>query len=363
MAQANKLATLRDLVSQPPSQDLWWDIVELFDTWEESDALSVGVEYANAHMASWPDRWRIVPYYWADVLLGGDKAFIKRKWKRGQRTHPAMPIVRCFQTENWPKNHRGEKGRIAFGKKQIKHWGKAKQLQNITRVSFSGASLEDEGAFMLSEQWPDLPALAYLDLQSNSIGPQGMWDLSYAGVFDGLRFLSCRENRFGDEGLRAILECPGLSSLEGLDIHNIHITEEGLGDIRESETLSGLRWFATNGYWTEYANAFTLMLRDAPFASTLETLLISNSYIDTRKMKLIAETTFPRLKTIDISYNPMDEEGLRILAESDAFPALERVEYYIYDPKQDPERVELLKNVFGDKLVLGYSPIILELDD
>lgn len=56
-------AKLRMLLGQPPSEEVWLRLMGTFAQWSKEATLQIALDYAKAHLKSWPDELRtaIIP--------------------------------------------------------------------------------------------------------------------------------------------------------------------------------------------------------------------------------------------------------------------------------------------------------------
>jgi len=338
----NRTEALRALAVEEPSPTTWDQLTALFDAWEWTEDLAIGLDYANSFLARWPDALRRVPPTWADILLGMPKALIPRTWRRGERAHPAMRLVRVLDLKGRRKLKPTELKALARG-------GAA--LEAITVLDLGSLSIGDDGALLLAA-CKDLHNLQSLDLSSNSLGPQGIWDLLRTGFFDGLSHLSLRYNRIGYEGVRGLATCEGLAGLTSLDLSSCDLDALAMSALADTTRLLDLRALHLGHFsWSQDAAALTHLER-APFAPGLRHLGLTGLRLDLPTARALANARLHRLDTLDLSGARADQDALDLLAAEHAFPALE----HILADYVDDSVLTALQQTFGHDPVVRPRP-------
>ena len=292
MNAAERTAALRALLFESPSPEVWTRILDLFETWDASEDLEVGIDYANAHLDTWDPELRVPPELWIHILLGAEpKNSIKRKWERGQRAHPAMRLVRHLELRpQWSRWGRHRRQTVKVDAKAARHIAAARALSHITLLDLSHQRFADDGVYELAEG-KHLHALVDLRLSSCDLGPQAIWDLAEGGgrLLDGIEALDVSSNPIGNEGIRGLANCEGLVGLTSLNIAECRFDEEACALIAESDNLVNLRHLGVSGnYYTTKTPRWLDIILSASFAPKLESLELKGSIQDTLLETLMA---------------------------------------------------------------------------
>ena len=92
------------------------------------------------------------------------------------------------------------------------------------------------------------PALKYLSIQNNSIGPNAIAELIRCDVLEHLTNLQLDGNRIGDEGVKQLVSSPAVARLDTLDISNNRLTANAARALVDSPYLEKLEmlWLDEN---------------------------------------------------------------------------------------------------------------------
>lgn len=293
MDAAKRLARLREVLFESPSKEVWEEILGLYEDWDYTNDLDVGIDYAVGPLEAWPETLRRAPKHWCQVMLGQPKYLIRRTWERGNRTHPAMKLVRHLNLQT------NFLGKPRLKPKALKCIVKAKPLRWITRLSLDGHQFGDDGAYELGEA-VHLKSLKHLSLEVCSLGCQGVWDLieGKGRLLDGLESLVLNSNPIGNVGARGLAQCEGLGGLERLELKSCRITRQGWEALFGSPYLSNLTHFAAGSHgsslWIEG-------MAQAPFAVSVQTLELGWGVRDAKGLKQLMAGQWPMLVSLDVS--------------------------------------------------------------
>ncbi len=158
---------------------------------------------------------------------------------------------------------------------------------------------------------------------------EGAAALASAGHLGSLRCLDLSGNEIRDEGLRAVVSAPQWAGLRELNLHRNVIGPDGLGYLTRSPTWRGLTKLTLADTGFIYA-VNSALLGDAGAAAIagspcLEELEFCASEMGPRGAWELAGRDFPRLESLELSYNEMRDEGLGHLLSRGRFPRLRRL--------------------------------------
>ncbi len=81
------LETLRALLAQPPSAQTWQTLGKILHRQQDSEGLSIGIDYAQGHLARWPGELPTAHPIWLTSLIYG-------------LPEPRFALARCLQDES-----------------------------------------------------------------------------------------------------------------------------------------------------------------------------------------------------------------------------------------------------------------------
>jgi uncharacterized protein (TIGR02996 family) len=162
----------------------------------------------------------------------------------------------------------------------------------LRTLGLNHCALDDRAARLLAES-PLLAGLESLDLGKNRLGDGGVLALARSPHLGRLRLLDLSSNAVGPEGARNVARS-GLDRLAALYLGNNRLGDDGLA-------------------------ALALV---APGLPNLESLRVSYNRIGARGVTIFAAEGSGGLTTLDLSWNPVGDEGVRALAESQALSRL-----------------------------------------
>jgi len=186
-----RLVRLRGIIADGPTEAVWWRLCAALESWPLNDpARQVALDYAQHHLADWPDRLRQAPL----------------RWEAGQG---AWPIVRAVDLSRCRLGDDGLQRLLASG-----------ALGAVTHLNLSDNGLTGLSAAALAG-CADLGAVRHLDLSHNRLETRGAVTLSRPRSFDRLEHLDLTDNVLGPDAVAAILSGPMQSTLVELALaHN-----------------------------------------------------------------------------------------------------------------------------------------------
>jgi len=190
------LQTLRDRLTEPPSADLWNELLALLNDWPPHDpGLAVAIDYAEAHMdATWPDALRTLPATW------------RVRMHEGQAV-PGLRLVR-----------------------------------HVAHAPLEGSRTRRESKNIVDALvGSDLRHATFLDLTGQNIGDKGLIALLEAGVFGRIKHLELAGNVLGDAAVVALAGSLDVAGLEVLGLEKTHVLAQGVTALATSPHLGALR--------------------------------------------------------------------------------------------------------------------------
>lgn len=181
----------------------------------------------------------------------------------------------------------GENGR-AF----LEGLAESGQGTNISELLLNGMNIGDEGVELLT---------------TTSLGRAG-----------SLTTLDISSNALGHKAIEALVSSPLPTSLEALDLSHNEITDRGLATLLSSGVFPHLKTL------TLFANHLSFEglkpLHDSPIPSRLEDLSISCGNIGDEGAELIAATSWPQLRSLDLVWCGIGDRGAEAILNSRMIP-------------------------------------------
>lgn len=217
--QWDPLTQLRGLLGQKPSSWGFTKMLALFEEWQDKDEQELGLQYAEAHLRSWPDALRI--------------GAVERHWPGFPRGAPT-PSFRLVRTISFRMRPFDDALRRLLLSPHISH---------ITHLHFHNVRLGDEGVRWLVSSLP-LQELSSLELVGAHIGPRGAEALVSTKQFNNLQELQLSHNGIGDEGAELIARTIDLPQLREFDLQLNGIGNRGALALASTHRLHSLHTLA-----------------------------------------------------------------------------------------------------------------------
>ncbi len=184
-------------------------------------------------------------------------------------------------------------------------------------------------------RWP-LNSLLELTIRGCRITDEGIAALINNQSIQSLRLLDLEDNRITDEGLRRLVNWPGMSSLEHLKVYDNPISQVGIGHLAASKWCGNLRILnlpRADGSLEALSQSETMVnlekvsswslsagpqayqaLVDSVFFHNLVDLDVSGCRIGDDDLQILFGNKTPaRLRSLSLAYNPITDEGIKIL--------------------------------------------------
>ena len=231
------IARLRTLLSQEPSEDNFEEIMFFFrqEKWEDDEAHQFAIEYAETHLASWPDTCRKSGAYW-----------LWRSCPEGEPA-PSFALIRYLHLGS------NSEGVYRFGPEGTAKLAQSSHLSKVTELYFWGNGMQDAGAVALANS-PYLSRLKDLILFGNQIGDEGAIALAESTQLPALQSLTLSYNRVGDEGAIALANSSQYKKPMNLHLNDNEVGEKGALAIVFSQQMS----LSTRRYWMTQLTSETL---------------------------------------------------------------------------------------------------------
>ena len=192
-------------------------------------------------------------------------------------------------------------------------------LQGLRVLSLGGNHLGDDGARALGEaRFDRLEALA---LDGNGIGDAGLAALSQAPWLRTVRTLVLAGNRVGPAGLSALAASPHLSALETLDLSGNPVGDDGAAALADAPGLRSLRALRLERARLTARAGWALAA-----ASSLqpEVLQLKRNRLTAPALRvLLVSQLAQKLRVLGLAWNPIRDEGARLLAAQAPQPLAE----------------------------------------
>ena len=247
MTDSDRHALLTEIVGQPPSENAWQAILELFASWPDSESKSADLTWADAALASWPDRVRFI-YSSNDLLYEGRKLSMLARlvrsievYRRDERASAELLaiasseyaigltylIIRSSEITSRAWQALVESPHLAnvrhlhvtkssLGAEDVRRVFQSTRLQ-LTCLKLIDVGIHPQHLESVRDTMT-LGKLCALDLSSNGIGDEGVKILSAAGWLRQIQRLALRDNFIGADAARALLTSPFWERIEEIDL-------------------------------------------------------------------------------------------------------------------------------------------------
>lgn len=315
----------------------------------------MALDYAEQHLASWPDELRAAPIGWK-TKVGGDAL---RRWRLIRTLHRAAchltdeDIATLITAASAHLTHL-QLDRNLITDVGVQHIAASPHLGRLQHLSLCSNKLSNSGFIQLMTS-PHLPSLQTLRLADNGINERGLEALAHAhpdpgltrldlgGTWlgdvgarwlaamawpRGLRELGLYGARLSHEGVRLMLRAFAAEPwpLEALDLsYNPRLGDRGLRELALCRTLPTLSALRLRRCEISSEGVAALIEHNPPWLAGLRHLDLSDNHIGDQGAALLANSTpLPTGAVVDLSLNRLSEAGLRAV---EASPEATRVRF------------------------------------
>lgn len=228
-------------------------------------------------------------------------------------------------------------------------WVEAIPPNQLTSLELIDVGLTDDGAERLAAL-PQLANVASLKLDENQLTVQGVAALTRSPYLTHLRYLSigsafnnpyyggsARPQPIGDEGAVVLAKSPLMKSLRTLELCYAEIGSEGASALGGAEAGDNLR--TLNLACNPIGSVGVKELIKGSWIERLKDLSLAMCALDDVAVGYLAQIQFQNLRSLDLGYNSIGDEGAQQLAAAAGLAWL--------------WRLSLHDNVFGDAGLLA----------
>ena len=359
-----RFGDLRSLLQRAPSAQVWFELIELLEDWQEEDPndfVRVALPYVCGHLDHWPDRLRQLPIDWfeswceqrdeQDMERGAWRFTLARAFVAPELPHrdTARALVRGMTQSEWLEDatvlemprcymrnlpiwmlaRSSKLGRLEaldLSYNGLSVWSmhalqRAESLTAIERLSLDGNGLDARALMPLAAR-TDWRRLRALSLSSNALGDEGMEVLTSAPHFSRLRELSLAKNEIGDEGIQILANSAMYGSLECIDLANNNLGSRSCEALAAAPSLVELD--LTGNTIDEFGG---VSLVRSPYFGQWRRLGLANTGVAARTLEALAEHDAPlELRRLDLTGNQIAAAGASALARCRGLAKLESLE-------------------------------------
>jgi serine/threonine protein kinase/hemoglobin-like flavoprotein/Ran GTPase-activating protein (RanGAP) involved in mRNA processing and transport len=185
-------------------------------------------------------------------------------------------------------------------------------LSGLKRLSLRGNGIGPDGAAAIATA-KNLDRLEHLDLGFNGLGPSGAAVLALSPMVRRLKSLWLAQNNLGQQGLELFVGSLRSEAIELLDLASNEIGASGAMVLASSPFARRLRSLELAD--NQLGDAGLVALLGASHLSGLAYLGVAQNGLSASGVKLLAGAP-PRLQRIDLSRNPLGQDGAGALAEA-----------------------------------------------
>jgi uncharacterized protein (TIGR02996 family) len=223
---------------------------------------------------------------------------------RGVAALAASPHLTRLTTLDLSSNYFGDEGAAALAA--------TPSLASLTRLELQGCRLGPAGGADLAAS-PHLANLTWLNLNWNRLGPDGATALARSPHLARLRTLKLESNDLGDLGVVALAESPHRCELTDLDLTENELTPEGMSRLLARAAWPKLRRLAFGA--NPLDDSVGAALAASPLLAGLAELdAFAVNWTAKAVQRLTASGALGNLTSLELSSNPVGDEGAKALA-------------------------------------------------
>jgi uncharacterized protein (TIGR02996 family) len=181
--------------------------------------------------------------------------------------HPNLANLRCLFVSNGGDNGITYRPTVRLSREAIRALLANRSLSGLWRLEFKCWQHGDAVAFGIAAG--SFTRLEDLSLYSSELSAEGLKALVNSASAPALTNLHIAGNRFGDAGIRHLVEAPGLTRLECLNVMSCGLTAESARLLAEWPGLRTVRWLQL-GSGDVLTDADTDRIRSSPHAVALQ---------------------------------------------------------------------------------------------
>ncbi len=254
---------LRDLLASAPDEITWTLLLDHLRSWPDPGSLGVALEYAEDHLACWPDALR---------ALDADASLPDAPWLalcRVLRAEEPLSAA-CVRSLHLQHLTRLDLSGCRLGDAGLRALALSPALCRLESLELRENAIHDDGLMELIYQGV-LQRLSSLGLASNPLSARSAWALADAALARGLRTLELARCPVGDRGAEGLADASRLDVLERLDLSCCLIGDQGAAALASWPRLAALAELrlACNTLGPAGAAALTAAPRPAPWALEL----------------------------------------------------------------------------------------------
>lgn len=252
--------------------------------------------------------------------------------------HPAALLLRSLRFD----------GEVAIH--EFRKMVRLPRMSQIRRLNLWLGYFGDLHAVAIARS-PYLLELQELDFGRNIISQRGLSAFARNKNFKSLLTLSLRSSEVDGEGMQTLSRSKVFHRLQVLDLGNNRIDGAGLQALAASRhftTLRTLDLWHLFGSGRQMETGFTALAESEAFPN-LERLVLGDNHLGDAPVRALANTpAFNNLRILDLTACGIGDEGAGALARSEALAGLQRLKMS-HNPISDNLRRELASR-FGDRV-------------
>lgn len=356
--------TLRTLLSQPPSQDTFAEIVQLFRAWHEENQRqqdepnpqnlghneALAYNYALSHLAGWPDQLRQIsihdcwPHYASTSPLPHLELTRVLTFEGPGSLQEANMLLQGVATSPYAAQLRDLTFTRELSKESIHAITHSSSLSQLTHLRLPHSKLHDEGAQAIADS-PYLTQLKLLDLNGNKLKAAGLGALARSPNTQKLHTLNLRANNLNRDDVRTLLT--GFPTLKDLNLqftlldlaslrdllsanwlpqlHTLDLSENQLGNgaiaLTRCEHFTQLQTLNLRG--NQIGDDAAIALAHNPHLHTLTHLDLGICWLTDVGVQAIANSPYIKsLESLNLTLNEITEESIHAIATSQSLSQL-----------------------------------------
>ncbi len=288
---------IRSALQRPPSHEVWEDLTLSLSAFQggTDNFRHTVLPYVSSALERWPDHLRTVPALWARQLLRGM-----------QRFHlEALRLARSLSLRELRR-------RLRY---ILPHSVKAllthELLADLNLLDLRGSS---SAPGMLLAMAPGAPLrLRGLSLRSCEVNTSTLERLIDAGWLTDLTRLDLSWNDFTDRGIAALTRTHVLRECVRIELDGNYLTPESALALAHATDLHVRRLECG---WNSLTSRGVAILSEAPWFGEVATLGLSNNHLDDEAVRAICAANPAALRHLKLYNNDLTRKAVTLLLES-----------------------------------------------